>query len=282
MYNKNSKIIIAQNKNAIISDYQSGMTSREVGSKYNISNASVLKILKNNNIPSRSTKGLKLHTNRAIVPLEIFTSQQGTPDFDYFLGILATDGNIYNNMIRAEFAPNNIEILENFKEFLQNKVTIHSRVRKSDNRTYYKICFKNQKIVDYLKTFGITPNKTFSIKLSYINWNVLRGIFDGDGTIVEDTRKTHSWKFSICSASIDFINQLNDFYVENGLHPIVYRQRNYYTIHIGRLEEIYYIYTNIYKDSSYFLKRKYDKFCPLVEKFTRQFSVNSVKERENY
>ena len=48
MYNKNSKIIIAQNKNAIISDYQSGMTSREVGSKYNISNASVLKILKNN------------------------------------------------------------------------------------------------------------------------------------------------------------------------------------------------------------------------------------------
>ena len=65
MYNKNSKIIIAQNKNAIISDYQSGMTSREVGSKYNISNASVLKILKNNNIPSRSTKGLKLHTNRA-------------------------------------------------------------------------------------------------------------------------------------------------------------------------------------------------------------------------
>ena len=46
MYNKNSKIIIAQNKNAIISDYQSGMTSREVGSKYNISNASVLKILK--------------------------------------------------------------------------------------------------------------------------------------------------------------------------------------------------------------------------------------------
>ena len=38
----------------------------------------------------------------------------------------------------------------------------------------------------------------------------------------------------------------------------------------------------LYKDSSYFLKRKYEKFCPLVEKFTRQDSVNSVKGRENH
>ena len=174
------------------------------------------------------------------------------------------------------------EILENFKEFLNHKVKIHKRIRKTDNRIYYKICFKNQDIVDYLNSYGITPNKTFTIKLSYINWNVLRGIFDGDGTLTEDIRKTHSWKFSICSASLEFINQINDFYVSNGLHPLVYKQRNYYTIHLGRLEEIYYVYSNIYKDSSYFLKRKYDKFCPLVEKFIRKYSVNSVKERENY
>ena len=31
-----------------------------------------------------------------------------------------------------------------------------------------------------------------------------------------------------------------------------------------------------------FLKRKYDKFCPIVEKFTNSNSVNSVKEMENY
>lgn len=29
-------------------------------------------------------------------------------------------------------------------------------------------------------------------------------------------------------------------------------------------------YSNMYKDSSYYLERKYDKFCPLVEKFTRE------------
>jgi hypothetical protein len=36
--------------------------------------------------------------------------------------------------------------------------------------------------------------------------------------------------------------------------------RNYYDISIGRKEEIDYIYKNIYKESSYFLERKYDKF----------------------
>ena len=34
----------------------------------------------------------------------------------------------------------------------------------------------------------------------------------------------------------------------------------------------------MYKNASYFLKRKYDKFGPLVEKFTRQNSVNSGNE----
>lgn len=97
-----------------------------------------------------------------------------------------------------------------------------------------------------------------------------------------DKRGTKSWKFSICSASLNFIIQLDNFYKSFGLHPIIRKENTYYTIHLGRLEEIYFIYTNIYKESSYFLKRKYDKFCPLVEKFTRKYSVNSVKEKDNY
>lgn len=50
---------------------------------------------------------------------------------------------------------------------------------------------------------------------------------------------------------------------------------------VGILQDIVSIYNNIYKDSSYFLKRKYDKFGPLLEKFNSSNSVNSVNEREN-
>lgn len=50
---------------------------------------------------------------------------------------------------------------------------------------------------------------------------------------------------------------------------------------VGKSEDIILIYNNMYKDSSYFLKRKYEKFGPLLEKFGKCNSVNSVNEREN-
>lgn len=43
-----------------------------------------------------------------------------------------------------------------------------------------------------------------------------------------------------------------------------------YHIMVTKNADVYTIYDKIYKDSSYYLKRKYDKFCPLVEKFTRE------------
>ncbi len=50
---------------------------------------------------------------------------------------------------------------------------------------------------------------------------------------------------------------------------------------VGKSEDIILIYNNMYKDSSYFLKRKYEKFGPLLEKSNECNSVNSVNEREN-
>lgn len=269
-------------KEIIIKEYLNGKTIQEVSNLLNIPKGTVRYNLVKSGITPRPVKGMKFHVDRTRVPLEIVSSKEGTPDFDYFIGILATDGNVHMSKISIQFSKENSEILYHWRKFLENKVTIKTFTRKRDNRTYYEISFKNQSIVDYLNKFGITERKTFTLRLPYINWNIIRGVFDGDGCLTVDKRTMSSWRFEICSASINFIHQLNDFFVENGLHPIVTREKNYYNISIGRLPELYYIYTNIYKDSSYFLSRKYEKFWPLVEKFTSKHSVNSVKGRENH
>lgn len=249
-------------KSKIVSFYQSGMTTREVESALSLKQGSARYWLNKQGIRCRSTKGMKFHVNRVRVPLSIIQSKVGTPEFDYFIGILATDGNICKSKIALQFAENNAQILDYWREFLDYKVDIKAYTRRKDNRTYYEIKFKNQEIADFYKEYGITERKTFTLKLKYINWNVVLGVFDGDGCLSMEhkTPGGFSWRFSICSASIDFINQLNDFFVGGNLHPITRRIKNYYDISIGRKEEIDYIYKNIYKESSYFLERKYDKF----------------------
>lgn len=251
-----------ETKRKIVELYSKGCTTREIGNEIGVSNGTVRYWLIKQGIQTRKTKGLKFHVNKVRVPLSVIEEKEGTPEFDYFLGILATDGNICKSKISLMFAENNKEILEHWRSFLNNLVDIKEYTRRSDGRTYYEIKFKNQEIADFYASYGITERKTFTLKLKYINWNVLLGIFDGDGCLTEDKRKPNSIskRFSICSASIQFINQLNDFFVSNGLHPITRKIKNYYDISLGRKEDIKVIYTNIYKESSYYLYRKYEKF----------------------
>lgn len=252
----------SKTKLKIVELYNKGLTTREVEDTLDLNKGSARYWLIKQGIELRKTKGLKFHVNKVKVLLEVIQSKVGTPEFDYFIGILATDGNICKSKVSLQFAENNKEILEHWKNFLDNNVDIKAYTRRKDNRTYYEIKFKNQAIADFYKSYGITERKTFTLKLPYLNWNVLLGIFDGDGCLTKEckTPNSHSWRFSICSASIDFITQLNDFFVEQGFHPITRKIKNYYDISLGRKSELEILYANIYKESSYFLHRKYEKF----------------------
>lgn len=138
------------------------------------------------------------------VNLEDLISKENTPEFDYFLGILATDGCICNKIISLEFSEENKEILDYWNEFLGGNCRINLHKNKKSGKISYKISFMNKEICEYLKNFGITERKSFSLKLKYINWNVLLGVFDGDGSLTLDSRHGKSWRFKIATASLDF------------------------------------------------------------------------------
>lgn len=121
--------------------------------------------------------------------------------------------------------------------------------------------------------------------MKYINWSVLRGIFDGDGSVIKDSRCC-SFKLKITSGSPNFIQQIADFYSDNDIHYYINEEHgnsgnSWMNIIVGTQQDILKIYRNIYKDTSCFLHRKQEKFGPLLEKFSKCNSVNSVNEREN-
>lgn len=251
--------------------FEEGKSMVEIGRILNLDRSSITYQFKKHGLVARPVRKINL---------EDFQEKEGTFNFDYFIGIIATDGCISNNTISLEFCKDNIDILYYFKEFLNNKCNINEHYDKKDDVTYYKISFMNKDICKYLDTFGITPRKSLTLKLKYINWEVLLGIFDGDGSLSKDSRNS-SMKFKIASGSIDFLNQIKDFLQLHSIDSAIYHSSgNCHELIVQRSENLYKIYNNMYKNASYFLKRKYDKFGPLVEKFTRQTSVNSGDEEK--
>ena len=214
--------------------------------------------------------------------IDTIKNKLNTPEFEYFLGILATDGSICNNIIALEFSEENKEILDHWNNFLGGNmnINIHTNARGVD---YYKIAFQDLEFSKMLESYGITAKKSYTLELSYINWNILLGIFDGDGSLSIDTRHGISGKFRIASGSEIFLKQIQEFLKQNNIKSSIYKDSHSkcMSLTVGILQDIVSIYNNIYKDSSYFLKRKYDKFGPLLEKFNSSNSVNSVNEREN-
>ena len=214
--------------------------------------------------------------------IDTIKNKLNTPEFEYFLGILATDGSICNNIIALEFSEENKEILDHWNNFLGGNmnINIHTNAKGMD---YYKITFQDFEFSKILESYGITPKKSYTLELSYINWNILLGIFDGDGSLSIDTRHGISGKFRIASGSEIFLKQIQEFLKQNNIKSSIYKDSHSkcMSLTVGILQDIVSIYNNIYKDSSYFLKRKYDKFGPLLEKFNSSNSVNSVNERGN-
>lgn len=252
----------------IIKLYTEGFSMEHIGKILNLSRGSIRYRLLKNNIKIREVKGIKHSMRNPTVSLEYFKNKikYEKDNFDYFLGILATDGNVTKNQIRiGSIADNNIEFLEHWRTFLDKKVNIHRILRKDKNMYYNDVVFKNQDIVDLLsKEYGITPAKTFTLELPYINWNVIRGAFDGDGSLSKDNR-CNSWKFSIVSASTKFAYQLYDFFKSEEINVHLYKYNNLYTVTVIEKKHLQEIFSNMYKDCSYFLKRKYDKFLPIIQ-----------------
>lgn len=265
--------------------YTSGTDTRELATKFNCTKTVIRYQLKKQGITNLRRVALnRVYKSKAVVPLSVWEDKIGTPEFDYFIGILASDGCIINTCIALEVK--DLELIENYNIFLNNLCNINSRSSKVNGNTYYNIKYKNKEIVSFLSKYGIVPKKSNTLELPYINWNILLGIFDGDGSITKDKRYENCYRFTITSGSIIFINQVKSFLENEGIIAHIQEYKtdsgHWYNINITKGEDIYKIYCNLYKDSSFFLSRKKEKFGSLVEKFTKCNSVNSVKERENY
>jgi hypothetical protein len=254
----------------IVNDNVNGTNNKELCLKYYRKRGSIQKILIRNNIPLRNgcdvTKIYKINEN--------YFEKIDNQDKAYILGLLFSDGNIFNNTVKINLIKTDTQILYDIanKIYYDNKfqITFLKEVEKiwKNGKTYITkpqalLMFTRKKIADDLRRHGLIENKSFKIRFPVINKkyykDFIRGYFDGDGHFHTSKKYKNNNKIQITSNN-NFISDLKNI-IEESLN-ITCNIMNSEIKNISRLN----IYGNvkvkkfldwIYKDSDLKLNRKY-------------------------
>ena len=217
---------------------------------------------------------------KIIVNNNYFSTQN--PNMAYIMGFLAADGNISKegNRIQSQLSVKDISQLE----MIYNEIG-GSEVYKYESNGHPCCgwyCYSAQ-IKRDLAEYGIIPHKTgklfISKKLSKEYWrDFIRGYFDGDGSIFKDEK---GLRLSITSANREILDDINSFFVENGIKASsIYKDHNNVCIKFRNQASIN-IYNLLYYNNCLCLKRKRDKYVELMkEKYNSKRLRNFPKEVE--
>ena len=205
----------------------------------------------------------------------------------YLLGFIASDGSINEerHTLSININKQDYEILELFKiispeayckqqKSYESKALVRGHTVK--NHGSIKLSIASKIITDSLKVYGIVQNKTYkemSIPTTLDNLikHFIRGYFDGDGCFTYSIRKPSkanreinyrvSARWEICSKKSNILLEIQKYLAKYEITTnINYNKRDdMYSIRTCSREQIIKIYNLLFKDSKYFLSRKYNK-----------------------
>jgi len=128
-------------------------------------------------------------------------------EFSYFLGLCASDGNVYKYSIRIELQRRDEEVLKQIGKWADTLGWKCSVVPSKEGK-YIKLSINSKILVGVFNQYGITPAKSKIIRLVKPEYpdQYLRGYFDGNGTI---TLRRNGMELTFHSGSEFFIHDIN-------------------------------------------------------------------------
>jgi len=242
----------------IVKDYVEGKNTHEIAKELNTYNTSIRRVLLRHKIKLRNRSEAQITTKNVFANLNDEQTQ-------YWLGMLAADGTIGNKeyLVSLELQNKDLNHLQKYCNFLG--ISFKKIKYPKYNTIGYRASFKNKEINLYLKSLGITDNKSKTINIKFnFNNHFIRGVFDGDGYVRLINKNKASYE--IATMSVDFKNQiceyLNNVNIE---HTYNLRKDGIYIIGVYTQSEVRKFYDLIYNNATVFLERKKSVICPLYE-----------------
>ena len=245
-------------------------TAKEISNKYQCGLTAIYDILKKNNINSRPRK----EYTRKYKYNEHYMDKIDTPERAYVLGLLYADGtnNTKNHSVALRLSSIDIDILNKIKQLFeaeQSITIVPGKVNNSSGNYSHEtagLVFVNTHLSNKLASYGMCKNKTF--QLHFPKWipkellpHFIRGLFDGDGGITISKRKTPYVHYT---GDYNFLEELSQVIEENGfknyLKPKQSKSGKVGSIHIYAQSTVKAFLDWIYKDSTIYINRKYERY----------------------
>lgn len=249
-------------KESLIDLVNAGKTVKEIAAVYKVCPSSIGRAMRKMDI----TYNLQV---RKIDKDHNFFETIDTEIKAYLLGFLIADGCVYDN---TRFGIMITKDDEEIVTLLKNNISPDSFVKNLQNtkgaknrRPQVLIRINSEKLVSDLAKYGVVPRKTYKpIKLPNISdeliWHVIRGIFDGDGCITLGGRKKNLRRVNITNGNPAIIYSIRDFLLSKGIKCSTSDRGSCFSLNVDSQEHVFNFGTNIYKNSNFYLKRKFTKF----------------------
>ena len=206
-----------------------------------------------------------------------------TEEMYYFLGFMSADGCLKNTgEISININVKDIKILEDLKNYLGTKKPIY--FQKINNSVIFS--FGNKKIYNNITKFGLTPQKSLTLKFppnipnNMMN-HFIRGYFDGDGSVSIIERKTILGLKINLVGTFEFLSGLQNHLINHiNITPKkisqIKKNKNTYQLNFKSKSDIIKLRDFLYMNSHVFLNRKYEIFktditCKKINTTTSQY-----------
>lgn len=249
-----------EQEDLIIKKYLEKESIKKISKHFNVSSCTIRKVLENKNISIRDVSlcQRKYHVD------ETTFNKIDSAEKAYWIGFLATDGNIYDNIVSIALQARDKNHIEKFKKLLKSNHPIYDIDSKLNNKIFKSVKFqiRSDKLCDDLISLGITKNKSLTLKPQKIKDefvpDYIRGLIDGDGCIHirKDNQMSISFigTFEVCS----FISQ-NITMLCNIKPSKIKRRKNVYHIRWNGNKISKKITDAIYYNGCIALDRKFEK-----------------------
>ena len=282
-------------KEEIVSLYNN-KTSKELAETYGVSRGQITKIWYDKKLIGKDRHTYSFDYN--------YFEEIDTNDKAYFLGLLASDGNVFNRddrraqpIIRLSLQKEDKNILEIFKVYLESKQPLYiTEINSSYTNYMYTLELVSNKMANDLKKYNIIPCKTYDYEMKLLKDNYMshyfRGYFDGDGTINCTNNMFHTpsqYNISICGFNHNLLKMRDYLFDKVGINCIIvldkrYSKKNKNNLPFGNL-----VFTNIndkYKFLKYIYKERGDIYLSrkryLAECFINAIEQNYSNKQSKY